>query len=85
LGEAFKIRIKKFKNIMNDRLLYLSLVTILSNLLLLKYNEDIIIANADTNTVQMEVKENPLYIRQYLIDQSNIFDMAKDRVCNMNI
>ena len=70
---------------MNDRLLYLSMVTIFSNLLLLKYNEDIIIANADTNTVQMKVKENPLYIRQYLIDLSNIFDMAKDRVCNMNI
>ena len=26
----------------------------------------------------MKVKENPLYIRQYLIDLSNIFDMAKD-------
>ena len=51
---------------MIDYSIYLSVSTF-SYLLLLIYNKDIVIANADTNTVPMNAKLNPLYLRQNLM------------------
>ena len=51
---------------MIDYSIYLSATTF-SYLLLLIYNKDIVIANADTNTVPMNAKLNPLYLRQNLM------------------